>query len=39
MIKAMQRRDEKKVERLVRQHILRGMKVVLREMKRGAISS
>jgi len=39
MIKAMQRRDEKKVERLVRQHILRGMKVVLREMKRGGISS
>lgn len=39
MIAAMERGDEKRVERLVRQHILRGMKVVLKEMKRGKIPS
>ncbi len=38
MMRAMAKGDEKAVERIVRQHILRGMGVVLKEIRRGAIS-
>lgn len=37
MMRAMTKMDEKAVERIVRQHILRGMAVVLKEIKRGNI--
>ncbi|MGQ9857547.1 MAG: GntR family transcriptional regulator [Thermodesulfobacteriota bacterium] len=38
MMEAMAKGEERRVETLVRRHILRGMKVVLREIKRGTIS-
>lgn len=37
MMRAMSKGDEEAVERIVRQHILRGMGVVLKEMKRGKV--
>lgn len=37
MMKAMARRDEKKVEALVRNHILRGLRVVLKEIREGRL--
>lgn len=38
MMRAMVKGDEKAVERIVRQHILRGMGVVLKEIKKGKIT-
>jgi DNA-binding GntR family transcriptional regulator len=38
MMRAMAKGDEKAVERIVREHILRGMGVVLREIKKGKIT-
>jgi DNA-binding GntR family transcriptional regulator len=38
MVKAIRKREAKKVESLVREHILRGKKFVLNEIKSGKIS-
>jgi len=35
MVKAMRRKDKKKVEELVRKHILRGMDIIIQELDAG----
>jgi DNA-binding GntR family transcriptional regulator len=38
IIKAIKKREAKKVERLVREHILRGKKFVINEIRKGNVS-